>query len=218
MEIVTFPERLIARLNRQEAGTGDALGRSQEQRRALMGRLVEQKGLRAQLRSGNILTGQLFVALDFFPDAPKAKIDWSATVPVIPVVPGTITDLELKLSSIIAKLEKLPIEQIGQDVTKVLATLNTTLEGASTALSRIDTDLTPALKTTVDELRQAVATANQLLQNTDATLLGANAPAQQELRDALQEVTAAARSVRVLADYLDRHPEALIRGKTEDRP
>ena len=57
-----------------------------------------------------------------------------------------------------------------------------------------------------------------MLANTDATLLGKDAPAQQELRDDLQEVAAAARSVRVLADYLDRHPEALIRGKTEDRP
>jgi NAD(P)-dependent dehydrogenase (short-subunit alcohol dehydrogenase family) len=82
----------------------------------------------------------------------------------------------------------------------------------------IDADLTPALKTMIGELRQAVGTANQLLQNTDATLLGANAPAQQELRDALQEISAAARSVRVLADYLDRHPEALIRGKSEDKP
>ena len=218
VEIVTFPERLIARLNRQQAGTGDALAKSQQQRRALMQRLVEQRGLRAQLQSGNLLTGQLYVALEYFPDEPKAKVDFSAEVPVLPVVPSTLPNLEAKVSSIIAKLEKLPLEEIGADVTKVLVTLNATLESASTALNRIDADLTPALKTTVEELRQAVATANQLLQNTDATLLGANAPAQQELRDALQEVSAAARSVRVLADYLDRHPEALIRGKSEDRP
>ena len=56
-----------------------------------------------------------------------------------------------------------------------------------------------------------------VLKNTDATLLGKNAPGQQELRDALQEVTRAARSLRVLTDYLERHPEALIRGKTEER-
>ncbi len=218
VEIVTFPERLIARLNRQESGRGDALAKSQQQRRALMQRLIEQRGLRAQLRSGNLLTGQLYVALDYFPDAPKATVDWNAQVPTLPVVASTLPDLEAKLSSIVAKLEKLPIEQIGTDVTKVLATLNTTLENASTALNRVDADLTPALKTTVDELRQAVATANLVLANTDATLLGKDAPAQQELRDALQEIVAAARSVRVLADYLDRHPEALIRGKTEDRP
>ena len=218
VDIVTFPERLIARLNKEEAGVGDALGRSQQQRRALMQRLVEQRGLRAQLQSGNLLTGQLYVALEYFPDAPKAKVDWSAQVPVLPVVPSTLPNLEAKLSSIVAKLEKLPLEEIGTDVTKVLVTLNSTLKDASTALNRIDADLTPALKTMIAELRQAVATANQLLQNTDATLLGANAPAQQELRDALQEIAAAARSVRVLADYLDRHPESLIRGKTEDKP
>jgi paraquat-inducible protein B len=244
VEVATFPERLIARLNQQQAGTGEALAKSQQQRRALMEQLVERRGLRAQLRSGNLLTGQLFVALDYFPDAPKAKIDWSGEVPVFPVVASTISDLEAKLSSIVAKLEKLPLEAIGADAAKALVTLdntlakleklpleaigadaakalvtlNSTLESAGTALNRIDSDLTPALKTTMDELRGAVATANLLLKNTDATLLGKDAPAQQELRDALQEISAAARSVRVLADYLDRHPEALIRGKSEDKP
>ena len=244
IEVAVFAERLIARLNRGQAGVGDTLKQSLQQRQALMRQLVEQRGLRAQLRSGSLLTGQLYVALDYFPDAPKAKIDWSGEVPVFPVVASTISDLEAKLSSIVAKLEKLPLEEIGADVTKmlgtldsmiakleklpfeaigadvtkVLATLNAKLEGAGTALNRIDADLTPALKTTMDELRGAVATANVLLKNTDATLLGKDAPAQQELRDALREISAAARSVRVLADYLDRHPEALIRGKSEDKP
>jgi len=158
------------------------------------------------------------VALDYFPDAPKATVDWSAEVPTMPVVASTLPDLEAKLSSIVTKLEQLPLEQIGNDVTKVLATLNTTLEGATSALKNIESDLMPPLKSAIEELRQAVGSANQVLANTDATLLGKDAPAQQELRDALQEIVAAARSVRVLADYLDRHPEALIRGKTEDRP
>jgi paraquat-inducible protein B len=218
VDIVTFPERLIARLNRQQAGTGDTLAKSQQQRRALMQRLVEQRGLRAQLQSGNLLTGQLYVALEYFPDEPKAKVDFSVEVPTLPVVASTLPNLEAKLSSIVTKLEKLPIEQIGADASKALVTLNSTLESATTALNNIDTNLTPALKTAVDELRGAVVTANVLLNNTDATLLGANAPAQQELRDALQEITGAARAVRVLADYLDRHPEALIRGKSEDKP
>jgi paraquat-inducible protein B len=229
VEVATFPERLIARLSQKQAATGDALAKSQQQRRALMEQLVERRGLRAQLRSGNLLTGQLFVALDYFPDAPKAKIDWSREVPVFPVAASTISDLEAKISGIVAKLEKLPFEEIGADAAKALVTLNATLEGARTALSHFDTDLTPALKTAIEDLtpamktaiedlRQAVVTANQLLKNTDATLLGKDAPAQQELRDALQEITAAARSVRVLADYLDRHPEALIQGKSEDKP
>ena len=218
VEVATFPERLIARLSPKQAATGDALAKSLQQRRALMEHMVERRGLRAQLRSGNLLTGQLFVALDYFPDAPKTKIDWSGAVPIFPVVASTIPDLEAKLSSIAAKLEKLPLEEIGADVTKVLATLNATLEGASTALNRMEADLVPPLKTTIEELRKAVGSASQVLKNTDATLLGKEAPAQQELRDALQEVATAARSVRVLADYLERHPESLIRGKSEDKP
>jgi paraquat-inducible protein B len=218
VEIVTFPERLIARLHKEDAGLGRDLAKSEQERRALMKQLVERQGLRAQLRSGNLLTGQLYVALDYFPDAPKATVDWNAQVPTLPVVASTLPDLEAKISSIVAKLEKLPLEEIGSDVTKVLATLNTTLEGATSALKNIDSDLMPPLKSAIEELRQAVGSANLVLANTDATLLGKDAPAQQELRDALQEVAAAARSVRVLADYLDRHPEALIRGKTEDRP
>ena len=57
-----------------------------------------------------------------------------------------------------------------------------------------------------------------MLNNADATLVGKDAPAQQDLRDALQEITRAARSLRVLTDFLERHPESLIRGKTEENP
>jgi paraquat-inducible protein B len=58
-----------------------------------------------------------------------------------------------------------------------------------------------------------VAAAERVLSNTDANLLGPDAPAQQELRDALQEISRAARAIQVLTDYLERNPEALIRGK-----
>ena len=93
-----------------------------------MQRLVEQQGLRAQLRSGNLLTGQLFVAFDFFPNAAKAKIDWSRDPVELPVMPGAITDLEQKVSGILAKLDKLPLEAIGADLTKALASLDQTLK------------------------------------------------------------------------------------------
>ncbi len=254
VEIVSFPERLVARLSSQEAATGEALARSQGQRRAVLQRLIEQRGMRAQLRSGNLLTGQLYVAFDYFPGAPKAKIDWSQDVPTLPVVPSTLPDLEAKLGGIIAKLDKLPYEAIGADVTKVLGSLNATLEDASKMLNRIDANLTPELRTTLEELRGVLATADGVLKNdvnatlsevtatlrgvnttleelrapltaadlalknADATLLGRNAPVQQDLRDALQEITSAARSLRALMDYLERHPESLIRGKTEVKP
>ena len=261
VELVAFPERFTARLTTQQVATGEALMRSQQERQAFFQRLVEQRGLRAQLRSGNLLTGQLYVAFDFFPDARKVKIDWSREVPVLPEVPSTLPDLEAKLSSIMTKLDNLPYDRIGADFVKVLAGLTVTLEGATKAVNRIDADVMPELKTTLEEvrrvlasadgmiknelnttldelrrvlvsadgliknevnatledLRRAIATANTVLQNTDATLLGKDAPFPQELRDALLEVTRAARSLSTLTDFLERHPESLIRGKSPEK-
>jgi paraquat-inducible protein B len=254
VEIVAFPERLVARLHARQAAIGETLTRSTERRQAFFERMVEQRGMRAQLRSGNLLTGQLFVAFDFFADAPKAKIDWSQEPTELPAVPSTVTDLEAKLTSIVAKLDKLPYEAIGDELKKVLATADQVLKDADKAVNRIDTDVTPELKTisvelqkvlgtadqvlkdadnavnhidadvtpelktTLEELRRATGTADRVLKDTDATLLGKNAPVQQELRDALQEIARAARSLRVLTDYLERHPESLLRGKTEETP
>jgi paraquat-inducible protein B len=216
VEIVSYPERLVAHLNEKQVAAGRAMLRSGQERHALMQGLVEQRGLRAQLRSGNLVTGQLFIALDFYPDAAKAKIDWSRDPVEIPVVPSTVQDLETKITGIVAKLDKLPYEAIGTDVTKVLVTLNQTLQDASKAVNRIDADVTPELKMIVGELRGTISSADGLLKSTDATLVGKDAPAQQDLRDALQELARTARSLRVLTDYLERHPEALIRGKTEE--
>ena len=218
VEIISYPHRLTARLRSKEAAIGKLLDHSVQQRHAFMQRLVEQRGLRAQLRSGSLLTGQLFVALDYFPDAPKAKIDWSRDPVELPVMPSEITDLEQKVSGILAKLDKLPYEAIGADLTKALVSLDQTLKSADKAVNRIDADVTPGLKTTVEELRRTIAAADGVLKSTDATLVGKDAPGQQELRDALQEITRAARSLRILTDFLERQPDALIRGKTESNP
>jgi paraquat-inducible protein B len=218
VDIVSYPERLITRLTAKQAAVGETIERSIQERRAFVQTLVEKRGLRAQLRSGNLITGQLYVAFDFFPGAPKAKIDWSRDPTELPVVPSTITDIEEKLTGIVAKLDKLPLEAIGDDLRKALASLDQTLKDAGQAVNRIDTDVTPGLKTTLDELRGAIAAADRVLKNTDTTIVGKDAPAQQDLRDALQEISRAARSLRVLTDYLERHPESLIRGKTEGQP
>ena len=218
VEIVSFPERLVARLGANKAAIGKMFDGTVQERQAMMRRMVEQRGLRAQLRSGSLLTGQLFVAFDFYPDAPKVKIDWSREVPELPVVTSTVSDLETKITGIVAKLDKLPLEAIGADLTKALASLSQTLEDASKAVNRIDSDVTPGLKSTLDGLRGTISAVDRTLNSADATLVGKDAPAQQDLRDALQEIARAARSLRILTDFLERHPESLIRGKTEENP
>ena len=218
VEIVSYPESLIARLSAKQAAVGETLERSAEERHALIKRLVEQRGLRAQLRSGNLITGQLYVAFADFPNAPRAKVDWSQDVPVLPVVPSTVSDIEAKLTNIVNKLDKLPLEAIGEDLRKTLVSLDQTLQDAGKAVNRIDGEVTPGLRTTLDELRNTIGVVDRVLKNTDATLVGKDAPAQQDLRDALQEITRAARSLRILTDYLERHPDSVIWGKSETKP
>jgi paraquat-inducible protein B len=218
VEIVSYPERIVARLKAKQQATGQAIAHSEQQRRAFFQRLVEQGGLRAQLRSGSLLTGQLYVAFDYFPDAPKVKVDWKAEPVELPVVPSEIVEIEQKVTGILAKLDKLPLEAIGEELKKALATLDQTLKDTNKAVNRVDAEVTPGLKTTIEELRRAIATADGVLKSMDATLVGKDAPGQQELRDALQEITRAARSLRILADYLERYPESLIRGKSDGAP
>src|SRR4030095_12088469 len=218
VEVVSYPERLVARLQAKQATAGEAMIRSVEQRPAFIQRQVEQRGLRAQLRSGSLITGQLFVALDYFPNVPRAKINWSQDPVELPVMPSEITDLEQKLNGILVKLDKLPYEAIGTDVTKALVSLNQMLQGVDKEVNRLDGEITPSLKMTLDGLRSTIGTADATLKNADATLVGRDAPAQQDLRDALQEIARAARSLRVLTDFLERHPEALLRGKTDENP
>jgi paraquat-inducible protein B len=211
--IVLYPERLIVYT---DAGQEASIPRGEDEKsRVLLRRLVEEHGLRAQLRSANLLTGQVYVAIDYFPNAPKAKINLSREISELPVVPSTVVDLEAKLGSIINKLDKLPLEAIGNDVRKDLEGFDQTLKDARKLLSNVDGELVPELKSNLEGLQRSLAAVERTMNSADTLLLGPDAPAQQELRDALQEFTRTARSVRVLADYLERHPEAVLRGKTE---
>lgn len=218
VEFVSYPERLIARLGQKQTAIGESLMRTQKNRHAFFQHMIERRGLRAQLRSGSLLTGQLYVAFDFFPDATPAEIDWTRDPTELPVVPSTLPDIEAKLTGIVAKLEKLPYDAIGDELKKVLASLDQTLKNTDKVLNRLGRNFVPKLDTTLEELRGVISAADRVLENTDATLLGKHAPGQQELRNALQEIARAARSLRVLTDYLQRHPSALVRGKTEGNP
>jgi paraquat-inducible protein B len=194
VEVNVYPERLRWR-SRQRIPREQAAAR-----RAFIDDLVAH-GLRAQLHTGNLLTGQRFIALDFFPRTPRAKVDWAARPAILPTTPGGLQEVQDALTSVAAKLDKLPLEQISTDLRKTLATINTMLQ-------HIDAEVTPEARDTLAQARQALATAERTV--------AADQPLQQDARDAMREVARAAQSLRVLADYLERHPESLIRGKKGD--
>jgi paraquat-inducible protein B len=158
-------------------------------RKRLIDSLVAH-GARAQLATGNLLTGAAYVSLDFFPSAPKATVDWSQDPVQLPTTPGQFQATEETVEAIITKLNKVPFQEIGEDL--------------HTAITQLDTTLVTAQGT--------LSSARGTLENT-STLTEPNSTEVQQLTSTLQEVSRAARSVRVLADYLERHPEALLRGK-----
>jgi paraquat-inducible protein B len=75
----------------------------------------------------------------------------------------------------------------------------------------------PALNANLDTMQRALVSIERGMNHADANLLGPDAPAQQELRDSLTEFTRASASMRILFDYLERHPESVIRGKTPSK-
>ena len=209
VEVKIFPRRLLAR---QFIGGILPAAVSEDVRRSRM-KLFVERGLRAQLRSGNLLTGQLYVALDFFPDTPKATIDLAKRPPEIPTIPGTFEELQETLTGIVKKLDKLQIEEIGADARKVLASVNETLKGVDVLLKSVDADLVPDLRRTLESATQTLKGAEGTLKSAEGTL-SAVSPLQADLQQTLSELNRTLTAVRALAEMLQQHPESLIRGKS----
>ena len=191
-------------------------------RENLVDYLVE-KGLRAQLRTGNLLTGQIYVALDFFPNAKPAKLVRAGRYghTEFPTTPTQLEEIGTRVSQLMAKFEKIPLDEIGQDlgaavkgVRRVVASpeLMETVKSLNAAVKELQL-LTAELRTrTAPELTATVEQARKSLAAAESTL-GADAPLQNRLTTALEELAGAARALRVLADYLERHPESALFGK-----
>jgi paraquat-inducible protein B len=130
------------------------------------------RGLRAELKSGNLISGSLIVAVNFFPDAPPTSLDWTKNPVELPTRSGSLGAIEDSVASLLKNLDS-----------------------------------------TVVSVRGTLTNADNLLGSANK-LIEPNSVLDAELNNMLQEGGGAARSLRVLADYLERHPEALIRGKT----
>jgi len=196
VEVKLYPERFTSRF-----ASGPKGGRMVSDPKALADMLVAQ-GLRAQLRTGSLLTGQLYVALEFFPTAKKASVDWSRTPPELPTTPSGLDSLQDSINRIMTRIDKLPIEQL-------TASAQQTLDNTSRLMQNLNTEVVPQAATTLMAARAALDAAR-------STLLPGSG-LQQDTTEAIRELTRTAASFRSLADYLQEHPEALLRGKPEDK-
>jgi len=155
---------------------------SDEKRRAILRGFVD-RGFRAQLKTGNLLTGQLYVDLDFYPDAEEEEIRTVDGYLVLPTIPTSLEEITKGVNAVLDKLKAFPFDKIGADLSKTLSNLDKTIVQAEDTLKSID---------------------GMFAQDSAMT---------QELQKTMREMAETARSLRILADYLERHPEALLRGK-----
>ena len=197
---VVYPPRLGSAYEKLEA-MAKARGENPDLSRTI-GRLVD-RGLRAQARTGNLLTGQLYVSLDFVPHASKVSFDPDAKPLTIPTAPGSFDKLQEQLAGIVDKLDKVPFDSIGKNLDQTLGALNATLK-------QVNGQTLPAFKDTLHGVQKTLGTANQALSG--------DSPLQRNLGVTLEQVQRMARSLRVLSDYLGGHPEALLRGRRADPP
>ncbi|KJZ43803.1 intermembrane transport protein PqiB [Pseudomonas fluorescens] len=166
----------------------------------LMGSFIEN-GLRAQARSGNLLTGQLYIALDFYPKAEKVVFDPTARPVSIPTVPGSLEQLQEKLEGMVNKINQLPIERIAGNLDSNLVELRK-------GLAQFNAKTLPGVQTTL-------ADVSKTLQSASSTL-AEDSPQREQLGQTLDELGRMSRSLRELSDYLGRHPESLIRGRPDN--
>ncbi len=171
------------------------------------------RGLRAQLQSGNLLTGQKIVALQVFPAAAEASVVMENDVPVIPAVPSQVEQLTDKVTAFLDKLDKAEIDKLVADARGAVQAARTLL--ASPSLHQGMDQIKPL----IESLEGTAQAARATLVTADATIgdagdmIGADSALRYDLSQMLRELTMAARSLRVLADFLERHPNALILGK-----
>lgn len=187
-----------------------------------------KRGLRAQLQLQSMVTGQLMVSLDFYPDKPAKLLGLYKDYPEIPTIPTRAEELTNILASI-------PIEELinkvlsavsavealvtSPELLKSMRAIPMVMQDVRKLLNNLDEQVGPLSS----NLEQTTVAARKVLEQTDKTLvlvegiLAEDSPTRTELTRALEEFADAARSVRLLADFLERHPEALLRGKGGQR-
>jgi len=171
-------------------------------------RQVEKYGLRARLQTGNLVTGKLFVDFDFYPDAPPATVSQTGVYPEIPTMPGSLEGILGSIQQLLNKLEQSNLEETLASLKNLLVSTNTLMALLAKDAPQLSSDMQGTLVDMRNTFRSAETTLRTL---NNATSPGGEIGSQ--LQDALKEVSSAARSIRLMADYLERHPEALLKGK-----
>ncbi|HME22814.1 MAG TPA: MlaD family protein [Acetobacteraceae bacterium] len=194
-----------------------------------------QRGLRAQVSDTQLLGGDAIVTLDIQSGAAPATLDRSGTVPELPAGPTRREMIAQQLQPLIDKLANAPIDQVFAELQDSMAALKQfvtgpelrgaleELHGASADLRNVVDRLGARSDTLIANLNETVKSTNRLIDHSGQTLatidrqVGDRSPLLADIRGLVQQLDGAARSMRLTAEYLERNPNALITGKTDDR-
>jgi paraquat-inducible protein B len=204
VEVDIFPQRIRSRARTPGAKNSDVADVGGH---TVIDSMVAH-GMRAELKDGNLLTGQKYVAVDVVKGAPPESVAWNEHPPIFPTASGGLDEITDSIGSIAKKLDKVPFDQISSHLIATMATLDQTLKSTDRLMRNVDASIAPQVTATLKEAQEAMKNAKDALAENGS--LNGN------LGDTLLQLSRAAKSVGALADYLERHPEALIRGKPPD--
>jgi paraquat-inducible protein B len=196
--------------------------------------MLVSKGMRASLQSGNLLTGEMLISLEVIPDAPPAKVTEEDGSFLIPVTESAgLASLQASAGDLLRNVNAIPFASIGQSVasiTKNFSTLSSgpqlqqtlnavaaTMTAAESAIKKLDTEMGPTLKQlpgVATELQASLKNMDVLMRSV-STGYGDNTQFHRDLDRLMAQLNDAVRSFTALADLLTRHPEALVRGRTD---
>lgn len=196
-------------------------------------RMVEA-GLRAQLQNQSLITGQMYIELEYHPNTvPEFKAGEGSKVDEIPTIPSPLDQVQDTLKGVLEKVRTLELEKLVEtagDTLKIThATLGELLALTQKVNARIDpilanVDATAGegqatlkqLQATLKELNRTIEQAGKVFTSVDkevTTLSPTVAKGADNARTAFDEISAAMRSLRELTEYLERNPDALLTGK-----
>jgi paraquat-inducible protein B len=194
------------------------------------------KGLRAELQSTSMVTGQLYIDLDFHPEQPPRLVEIPTASPQIPTAPTKFQVLSNRVEKLANTISELPFDEIARNLSETLVAfrdlarapeVRAALAAAGNAgkdvsktlgnVDRLVADLRGKVgdadvKMVVADLHRTLEAAQKGLTQIQQTLAGTSG-AQREFSHTLSEISRAAAAVRVLAEYLERNPSSLVEGK-----